>query len=144
MSSNFLAAVHFTGDAFHHPQWFWIPRRKNLLLLSLSPCICHEIMGSDAMILVFLIFSFKLALSFSFTLIKRLFGSSSLSATGVVSSAYLRLLMLLLLILIPACNSSSPAFPMMCSAYRLKRVIADSPVILPSWSRTNQLFYTGF
>ena len=30
--------------------------------------------------------------------------------------------MFLLPILIPACNSSSPAFLMMCSAYRLKRV----------------------
>ena len=73
----------------------------------------------DAMILVFLILSFKLALSLSsFTLIKRLFSSSLLSAIRVVSSAYLRLLMFLPPILIPACNSSSPAFLMMCSAYR--------------------------
>ena len=37
-------------------------------------------MGLDAMILVFLIFSFKLALSLSsFTLIKKLFRSSSLT-----------------------------------------------------------------
>ena len=39
----------------------------------------------------------------------------------VISSAYLRLLMFLLPILIPAYNSSSPAFLMMCSAYRLNR-----------------------
>ena len=45
----------------------------------------------------------------SFTFIKRLF-SSLLSAIRVVSSAYLRLLMFLLAILIPACASSSPAF----------------------------------
>ena len=45
------------------------------------------------MILVFLILSFKLAFSLSsFTLIKRLFSSSLLSAIKVVSSAYLRLL----------------------------------------------------
>ena len=51
----------------------------------LSPSICHEVMGPDAMILVFLIFSFKPVLSLSsFTLIKRLFSSSSLSASGVV------------------------------------------------------------
>ena len=38
-------------------------------------------MGPDAMALVFLIFSFKLAFSLSsFTLIKRFFSSSSLSA----------------------------------------------------------------
>ena len=38
----------------------------------------------------------------------------------MVSSAYLRLLFLLT-ILIPACNSSSPAFLTMCSAYRLNK-----------------------
>ena len=42
-------------------------------------------MGPDSMILVFLIFSFKPVLSLSsFSLIKRLFSSSSLSASGVV------------------------------------------------------------
>ena len=46
----------------------------------------HEVMGLDAMILVFLIFSFKLTLSFSsFNLIERLFSSSLLSAIIVVS-----------------------------------------------------------
>ena len=53
--------------------------------------------------------------SFSFSFIKRLF-SSSLSAIRVVSSAYLRLLIFLRVILIPACASSSPAFLMMYSA----------------------------
>ena len=48
--------------------------------------------------------------------IKRLFSSSSLSAIRVVSSAYLRLLIFLPAILIPACASSSPAFLMMYSA----------------------------
>ena len=48
----------------------------------------------------------------SFTFIKRLFSSSSLSAIRVVSSAYLRLLIFLLAILIPACSSSSPGFLM--------------------------------
>ena len=51
----------------------------------------------------------------SFTFIKRLF-SSSLFAIKVVSSAYLRLLIFLPAILIPACASSSPAFLMMYSA----------------------------
>ena len=68
------------------------------------------------MILVFLIFSFKPALSLSFTLIKRLFSCCSLSAIRVVSSIYLRLLMFLLPILIPACNS----LIMMCSAAAAK------------------------
>ena len=66
-------------------------------------------------------FSFKPTLSlFSFTLITRVF-SSSLSAIRVVSSAYLKLLRFLPPILIPAHNSSSPAFLMMCSAYSLNK-----------------------
>ena len=53
--------------------------------------------------------SFNPAFShFYFTFIKRLFSLSSLSAIRVVSSAYLRLLIFLLTILIPACASSSP------------------------------------
>ena len=47
---------------------------------------------------------------FTFTFIKRLFSSSSLSAIRVVSSAYLRLLIFLPAILIPACASSSQRF----------------------------------
>ena len=54
----------------------------------------------------------------SFIFIKRLLSSSSLSAIRVVSSAYLRLLIFCLAILIPACASSSPAFLMMYSAYK--------------------------
>ena len=48
------------------------PKRGNLSLLStFSPSFCHEVMGPDAMILVFLIFSLKPALSLSpFTLIR--------------------------------------------------------------------------
>ena len=46
----------------------------------------------------------------SFTFIKRLFSSSSFSAIRMVSSAYLRLLMFLLSVLIPAWVSSSPLF----------------------------------
>ena len=53
--------------------------------------------------------SFKPTFSVSsFTFIKRLLSSSSLSAIRVVSSAYLRLLICLPAILIPACTSSSP------------------------------------
>ena len=58
---------------------------------------------------------------FSFTLIKRLFSSSSLSAIMVVSIAYLRLLILLPAILIPAWDSSSLAIHMMYSAYKLNK-----------------------
>ena len=77
-------------------------------------------MGPDAMILAFWMLSFKPAISlYSFTFIKRLFRFSVLSAIRVVSSAYLRLLIFLLAILIPACVSSNPAFHMMYSAYKL-------------------------
>ena len=57
----------------------------------------------------------------TFTFIKRLLSSFSLSAIRVVSSAYLRLLIFLPAILIPVCVSSSPAFLMMYSAYKLNK-----------------------
>ena len=75
----------------------------------------HEVMGPDAMILAFLMLSFKPVFSLSFTFIKSLFSSFSLSAITVVSSAYLRLLIFLLIILVPACASSSLAFHIMYS-----------------------------
>ena len=79
-------------------------------------------MGPDAMILVFRMLNFRQTFSLSsFTFIKRLFSSSLLSAIRVVSSAYLRLLICLPAILIPACASSSPAFLMMYSAYKLNK-----------------------
>ena len=81
-------------------------------------------MGSDAMILVFWILSFKPTFPLSwFTLIKRHFSSSSLSAIRVVLSAYLNFLIFLLALLIPACSSSSPAFLMMYSAYKLNKQV---------------------
>ena len=74
---------------------------KSATVSAVSPSICHEMMGPDAMFLVF-----RMVLSFfslySFTFIKRLFSSSSLFAIKVVSSAYLRLLTFLSAILIPA------------------------------------------
>ena len=183
--------------------------------VTVSPSICHEVMGLEAMILVLWMLSFKPTFSlFSFTFIKRLFSSSSAAAakslqscptlwdpidgsplassslgfsrqehwsglpfpppmhesekwkwshsdmsdslwshglqptrllhpwdfpgksTGVGChclqrsssslsvkriSAYLRLLIVLLAILIPACASSSPTFLMMFSAYKLNK-----------------------
>ena len=79
-------------------------------------------MEPEAMILVFWMFSFKPALSLSlssFTFIQRLFSSFLLSAVRVVSSAYLRLLIFLQAILIPTDASSSLAFHIMYSAYKL-------------------------
>ena len=57
---------------------------QKLKSVTVSQCICHELMGPDAMILVFWMSSFKPAFSLSsFTFIKRLF-ISSLSAIRVV------------------------------------------------------------
>ena len=93
------------------------PKIKSDTVSTVSPSISHEVMGPDAMIFICWMLSFKPTFSFSyFTFIKRLFSSSSLSAIRVVSSAYLRLLIFLPAILIPACVSSRPAFLMMYSA----------------------------
>ena len=54
-------------------------KMKSVTASTFSPCIWHELMGQDAMILVFWMLSFKPAFSLSsFTLIKRLFSFSSL------------------------------------------------------------------
>ena len=99
--------------------WLWSPsavilepkKIKFVTVSIVSPLICHEVMGPDAMTLVFWMLSFKSAFSLSsFTFIKRLFSSSSLSAIRVVSSAYLRLLIFFLTIWIPA-YASSRFFP---------------------------------
>ena len=56
-----------------------------------------------------------------FHFIKKLFSSSLRSAISVVSSAYLRLMIFLLAVLILACDSSSSEFLMMYSAYKLNK-----------------------
>ena len=94
-------------------------KTKSITVSISPPSICHEVMGSNAMISVLWILSFKPAFSLSsFTLIMRLLSFSLLSAIRVVSSAYLKLLISLLAILIPACDSSSLAFH---SAYKLNK-----------------------
>ena len=98
-------------------------KRKSVIASTISPSICHEVIGPDVMILIFLIFSLKLTFSLSsFTLIKRFFSSSSLSDIRVVSSAYLRLLIFLLTILILTCNSSNLAFCLMCCVYTINKL----------------------
>ena len=106
-SFNFMAAVTICSD-------FGAPISK--------VCHCFPIYlpwrdRTGCLILVFWMLSFKPTFSLSsFTLIKRLFSSSSLSAIRLVLSAYLRLLIFLPAILIPAYASSSPVFLMMYSA----------------------------
>ena len=60
------------------------------------------------------------SLSF-FIFIRRLFSASSLFAIRVVLSAYLRLLISLLAILIPACDLSRPVFLLMYAVYKLNK-----------------------
>ena len=95
------------------------PKVKSATVSTVSPSICHEVMGLDAMIFVFSMLSFKPAFSLSsFTFIKKLFSYSLLSAIRMVSSVYLRLLIFLPAILIPAYATSSPAFRMMYFTYK--------------------------
>ena len=101
---------------------FGDPKIKSLTVSIISSSIYHKVMGLDAMTFLFWMLSFKPAFSLScFTFIKRLFSSSSLYAIRVVSLAYLRLMIFLLVILIPACASSSLAFCIMYSAYKLNK-----------------------
>ena len=99
------------------------PKKINSLSVStVSPSMSHEVMGPDAMIFIFRMLRFKRAFSLpSFTVIKRLFSSSSLSAIRVVSSAYLRVLIFLPAVLIPACASCSQAFHMMSFVFKLNK-----------------------
>ena len=128
-----MAAVTICGD-------FGAQKNKVCHVSTVSPSICHGVMGPDAMVLVFWMLSSKPTFSLSsFTFIKRLFSSSWLSATRVVSSAYLRLLIFLPAILIPACASSSPTFLMMYSAYKLNKQgnkIQPWHTPFPIWSQS--------
>ena len=110
-----MAAVTICSD-------FGAPKNK---VCHCFHCFTIYLLWSDGtwwMILFFWMLSFKPTFSLpSFTFIKKFFSSSLLSAISVVSSAYLRLLIFLLAILIPACASSSPVFLVMYFAYRLNR-----------------------
>ena len=112
---------------------------KSVTVSTVSPSICHEVIGPDVMILLFWMLSFKPTCSLSsFNFVKKL-SSSSLSAVRVVSYAYLRLLIFPPAILIPACTSSSPAFLMMYSAYKLNKQgdnIQPWHTPLPIWNQS--------
>ena len=93
------------------------PKKIKAVIVSfVSPSICHEVVVPDAMIYGFWMLSFKPALLLSsFTFIKRLFSSSSLSATKVVSYAYSPSN------LDSSLSSSSLAFCMMYLVYKLNK-----------------------
>ena len=96
VSFNFMAAVIICSD-------FGAPKNK---VCHCSHCFPIYFPWSDGT---------------SFTFIKNLFSSPLLSAISVVSSAYLRFLIFLPATLIPASDSSSLAFCMIYSAYKLNK-----------------------
>ena len=115
-------------------------KMKSITVSIVPPSICHEVMGPDAMILVYWMLSFKPAFSLSsFTFIKKFFSSSLLSVIRVVSSPYLKLLIFLPAILIPNCDSPSLAHPMMYSAYKLNNQ-GDNIQPFPIWSKSIVLY----
>ena len=115
------------------------PKIKSVTISIVSPSTHHEVMGLDAMTLVFEMLRCKPTFSLSsFTFVKRLF-SSSLSAIRVVSSAYLRLLIFLPANVIPDCLPSSAAFLMMYSAYKLNKQgdnVQPSCTPFPIWNQS--------
>ena len=87
-------------------------------MLSFKPAFFFGVGGGVALFLNVCHVRVKSAFSLpSFTLIKKLFSSTSLSDIRVASSAYLRLLMLHSENLFPASDSSSLPFRMMYSVY---------------------------
>ena len=132
-SFNFMAAVTICSD-------FEAPQNKvsycfhcfAIYLLWSDGTKCHDFHLLNV--------EFKLDVSlFSFIFIKRLFSSSSLSAMRVVSSAYLRLYIFLLAILIAVCASPSWAFVMMYSAYKLNKhgdIILTWYTHFPIWKQS--------
>ena len=123
-----------------------IKKLKSVTAPTFSPSICHEVIGLDAMILVFWMLSFKPAFSlYSFTLTKKLFSFCSISVIRAVSSAYLRLLILLPAILIPACDSSTSVFCKMYSAYTLNKPSDNvQPWCIPFPTLNPPLFHVRF
>ena len=98
-------ALAFLPRSNHLISWLQSPsavileskKRKSVASSSFSLSVCHEIMVARCHDLSFLVFNFKLALSLSsFTLIKGLFSSSLASVIRVVSSTYLKHLLMFL------------------------------------------------
>ena len=104
MPFNFIAAVTIHSD---------FGAQENSLTTSFFfPSICHEVIG---------LLSLKPTFSLFFHHHQQAVYSSLLSAIRVVLATYLRLLISLPAILIPACASSGSAFCMMSSAYELNK-----------------------
>ena len=110
-----MAAVTICSD-------FGAPEIKLVTLQFSFPIYLPWSDGTGCHALHFFKLSLKATFSLSsFTFIKGLFSSFSLSAISVVSSAYLKLLIFLPEILFPACASFSLAFLMIYPAYKLNK-----------------------
>ena len=118
------------------------PKVKPVTVSIVSPSIFHEVMGLDAMILMFWMLSFTSFFTLLFHFHQEALQFLFAFCHRVVSSAYLRLLIFLTAILIPACASSSPAFHMIYSAYKLNKQ-ADSiqPWHIPFQFGASPLFH---
>ena len=119
------------------------PKKIKSVTASTFPPFCLSWSnGTEYHDLSFFNVEFQISFSLSsFIVIKRLFSSSSLSSIRVGSFAYVKLLLFLLAIWIPACDSSSSAFGMIYSAYKLNKQ-ADNILFLQFW--TSQLFHVRF
>ena len=104
--SNFRAPKNKVSHCFHFSPMY---------LLWNDGTGCHDLSLFECWVLNQCVYSS------SFTCIKRLFNSSSLSSIKVMPSAYLNLLIFLSAVLILGWASSSPAFYIMYSAYKLNK-----------------------
>ena len=99
---------------------------KSVPVSIVSPSICHEVMGLDAMILVFWMLSFKPAFHSPLS-------PSSRDSSVRACHLHMKLLIFLPVILIPAWDSSSLAFCTVYFAYN----IAQTPCSFSSLTVSN-------
>ena len=119
---------------------------KSLAVSIISPSVYHEVKGPDAMILVFWMLNFKPAFSLSLFHFHRESLQFHFAFCHKGRVIYISEIMVFLpAILIPACASSSPAFRMMYSAYKLNKQVDNIRLdVLLSQFGTSLLFYVQF
>ena len=122
------------------------PKIKSLTVSIGFPSLCCEVMGPDAIILVYWMLNLKQAFSHSsFTFIKKLFKFFFISCHegGVICIS--EVINISLAILIPACASSSLAFHIMYSEYKLNKQGDNiQPCCTPSQFWTIHFFHVWF
>ena len=103
-------------------QLFLEPKKmRSVTISTFSPSVCHEVMGQVPWSSFFECWVLSQVFHSPVSLSSRDSSSSSLSVIKVLSSAYLRLLIFLPAILILGYDSSSPAFHMMYSSFKLNK-----------------------